>query len=147
MPADSPPPRFDDVLDAAARIAPHAIATPVLRHEALDEAAGCTLGFKAEALQRGGAFKFRGACNAVFSLGADEAPRGVVTHSSGNHGGALALAARLRGIPCHVVAPAPTTRASSSAAAPATSPRFRRAKRPRRYRVEGGPARTGSVRR
>ncbi len=61
--------------------------------------------FKCEQLQRVGAFKFRGACNAVFALDADTAPRGVVTHSSGNHGAALALAAQLRGIACHVVVP------------------------------------------
>lgn len=105
MPAALPLPHLNDVLDAAARIAPHASVTPVLRADALDAAAGCELLFKAEALQRGGAFKFRGACNAVFSLPAEEAVRGVVTHSSGNHGAALALAARLRGIPCHVVVP------------------------------------------
>src|SRR3546814_6465882 len=67
--------------------------------------AGCSLHFKAEPLQRAGAFKFRGACNAVWSLDDAAAARGVVTHSSGNHGGALALAARTRGIPCHVVVP------------------------------------------
>ncbi|HET6397201.1 MAG TPA: pyridoxal-phosphate dependent enzyme [Pseudoxanthomonas sp.] len=98
-------PVADDVLAAAARIAGHAAVTPVLRSRALDALAGCTLAFKAEHLQRGGAFKFRGACNAVWSLDADAAARGVVTHSSGNHGAALALAARSRGIPCHVVVP------------------------------------------
>lgn len=105
MPADTPLPHFDDVLDAAARIAPHARTTPVLRAGALDAHAGCRLLFKAECLQRAGAFKFRGACNAVFSLEDEAATGGVVTHSSGNHGAALALAARLRGIPCHVVVP------------------------------------------
>ncbi len=105
MPAAFPLPQLDDVLEAAARIAPHASVTPLLRADALDAAAGCALLFKAEPLQRGGAFKFRGACNAVFSLDAEDAARGVVTHSSGNHGAALALAARLRGIPCHVVVP------------------------------------------
>jgi len=98
-------PSFTDVLAAAARIAPHAHATPVLRARTLDDLAGCTLHFKAEHLQRGGAFKFRGACNAVWALPADLAARGVVTHSSGNHGAALALAARTRGIACHVVVP------------------------------------------
>ncbi len=102
---DARPPVFDDVLSAAARIAPHAHATPVLRSRGLDAIAGCTLHFKAEPLQRAGAFKFRGACNAVWSLDEATAARGVVTHSSGNHGGALALAARTRGIPCHVVVP------------------------------------------
>lgn len=98
-------PCADDVLAAAARIAPHARATPVLRSASLDALAGCRLHFKAEHLQRGGAFKFRGACNAVFALDPAQAARGVVTHSSGNHGAALALAARLRGIACHVVVP------------------------------------------
>ena len=102
---DLPLPGFDDVLAAAARIAPHAHHTPVLRSRTLDALAGCELHFKAEHLQRIGAFKFRGACNAVWSLAQDEAARGVVTHSSGNHGAALALAARTRGIPCHVVVP------------------------------------------
>ncbi len=100
-----PLPTFDDVLAAAARIAPHAHATPVLRSRALDVLAGCALYFKAEPLQRTGAFKFRGACNAVWALDDVIAARGVVTHSSGNHGAALALAARTRGIPCHVVVP------------------------------------------
>ena len=98
-------PDFDDVLAAAARIAPHAHATPVLTSRSLDELAGARLHFKAEHLQRAGAFKFRGACNAVWSLNEADAARGVVTHSSGNHGAALALAARTRGIPCHVVVP------------------------------------------
>ena len=98
-------PTFDDVLAAAARIAPHAHVTPVLQSRTLDALAGCALHFKAEPLQRAGAFKFRGACNAVWALPADAAARGVVTHSSGNHGGALALAAATRGIPCHVVVP------------------------------------------
>ena len=105
MPAPHSLPGFADVLDAAARIAPHAHVTPVLRSRSLDEAAGAHLHFKAEHLQRVGAFKFRGACNAVWSLADEVAARGVATHSSGNHGAALALAARVRGIPCHVVVP------------------------------------------
>ncbi|MNV30353.1 Phenylserine dehydratase [compost metagenome] len=100
-----PLPGFAEVLAAAARIAPHATVTPVLRSRELDAMAGASLHFKAEHLQRGGAFKFRGACNAVWSLDAEQARNGVVTHSSGNHGAALALAARSRGIPCHVVVP------------------------------------------
>ncbi|WP_226467263.1 pyridoxal-phosphate dependent enzyme [Luteimonas panaciterrae] len=96
---------YPDLLAAAARIAGHAHVTPVLRSASLDAIAGATLSFKAEHLQRAGAFKFRGACNAVWSLSDAQAARGVVTHSSGNHGGALALAARTRGIPCHVVVP------------------------------------------
>ena len=98
-------PTFDDVLTAAVRIAPHAHVTPIQRARSIDALAGCELLFKCEQLQRAGAFKFRGACNAVWSLPDDIAARGVVTHSSGNHGGALALAARTRGIACHVVVP------------------------------------------
>jgi len=90
---------------AQARIAPHAVRTPVLRNDWLDAQAGCRLFFKCENLQRAGAFKFRGACNAVFSLSEAEAARGVVTQSSGNHGAALALACALRGVQATVVVP------------------------------------------
>lgn len=99
------PPGFTDILAAAARIAPHARVTPVLRARSLDALAGCELHFKCENLQRVGAFKFRGACNAVFSLDEAQAARGVVTQSSGNHGAAIALACRLRGIRATVVVP------------------------------------------
>jgi threonine dehydratase len=98
-------PTLADVEAARSRISAHARLTPVLRDEALDAEIGARLYFKCESLQRGGAFKFRGAANAVFALDAADAPRGVVTHSSGNHGAALALAAALRGIPAHVVVP------------------------------------------
>ncbi|MCR6664232.1 MAG: pyridoxal-phosphate dependent enzyme [Luteimonas sp.] len=115
MNAPSALPSYTDVLAAAARIAPQAHATPVLHSRSLDADLGCMLSFKAEHLQRGGAFKFRGACNAVSMLGDDGGARGVVTHSSGNHGGALALAARLRGIPCHVVVPEGAVRSKLAA--------------------------------
>ena len=107
------------VRDAAARIADHAIVTPVLRAASLDALTGATLLFKCENLQRGGAFKFRGACNAVFALSDEEAGRGVATQSSGNHGAALALACRLRGVPAHVVVPgnAPAFKREAIAAA------------------------------
>jgi threonine dehydratase len=108
-------PSFEQVRDAAARIAPHARVTPVLRSAALDALAGAELHFKAEHLQRGGAFKFRGACNAVWSLDDETAARGVVTHSSGNHGNALALAAATRGIAAHVVVPEGAVRAKLEA--------------------------------
>lgn len=98
-------PTYSDILAAAARIAPLAHATPVLRSRAIDKLAGCELHFKCENLQRGGAFKFRGASNAVFSLSDEDVARGIVTQSSGNHGGAIALAARLRGATATVVAP------------------------------------------
>jgi threonine dehydratase/serine racemase len=90
---------------AAARIAGIAHVTPVTTCTTLDRLAGRALFFKCEQLQKVGAFKFRGACNAVRRLPAAVAARGVVTHSSGNHAQALALAAKLRAIPAHVVMP------------------------------------------
>jgi threonine dehydratase len=90
---------------AHARIRPFIKRTPVLTSESLDAAHGAKLHFKCENLQAAGAFKSRGACNAVFSLSDAEAARGVVTHSSGNHAAALARAARLRGIVAHIVMP------------------------------------------
>jgi threonine dehydratase len=108
-------PTFDQIRDAAARIAPHAQVTPVLRSAVLDALVGAELHFKCENLQRGGAFKFRGACNAVWSLGDAEAAHGVVTHSSGNHGTALALAAATRGMAAHVVVPDGAVRAKVEA--------------------------------
>jgi threonine dehydratase len=99
------PPDLAAIREAAARIAPHAHRTPVLTCQTFDERFGAHLFFKCENLQRVGAFKFRGAVNAVFSLADAEAARGVATHSSGNHAQALALAARLRGIPAHIVMP------------------------------------------
>lgn len=98
-------PTLDDIRDAAARIAPHAQHTPTMRSRSLDALAGCEIHFKCEHLQRIGAFKFRGASNAVFGLDAATAARGVVTQSSGNHGAAIALACRLRGIAATVVVP------------------------------------------
>ena len=114
LPRDLPP-SFAQIRDAAARIAPHARVTPVLRSPTLDALVGAELHFKCENLQRGGAFKFRGACNAVWSLSDEEAARGVVTHSSGNHGNALALAAATRGIATHVVVPEGAVRSKISA--------------------------------
>jgi threonine dehydratase len=110
-----PLPSLDQIRDAAARIAPHAVLTPVLRSNTLDAMVGAQLHFKCENLQRGGAFKFRGACNAVWSLTDEEASHGVVTHSSGNHGNALAMAAVTRGIPAHVVVPDGAVRAKLEA--------------------------------
>jgi threonine dehydratase len=104
-------PSFDQVRDAAARIAGHAVVTPVVRSDALDALAGAALFFKCENMQRGGAFKFRGACNAVWTLDEATAARGVVTHSSGNHGTALAMAAATRGIAAHVIVPEGAVRA------------------------------------
>ena len=97
--------RFDDVREAAARIAGRVHRTPVLTSRAIDESLGCRVFFKCENLQKVGAFKARGAVNAVFALGEDDVRRGVVTHSSGNHAAALAYAASQRGVPCAVVMP------------------------------------------
>ncbi|MFC4763421.1 pyridoxal-phosphate dependent enzyme [Dyella koreensis] len=108
-------PGIEQIRDAAARIAPYAVVTPVLRSARLDALVGAELHFKCENLQRGGAFKFRGACNAVWSLDDEQAARGVVTHSSGNHGNALAMAAATRGIPAHVVVPEGAVRAKLEA--------------------------------
>jgi threonine dehydratase len=96
---------YADIQAAATRIAPYAVRTPVKTAAALDALSGASLFFKCENLQVGGAFKFRGAVNAVFALPEGVAVRGVATHSSGNHGAALARAARLRGIAAHVVVP------------------------------------------
>ncbi len=96
---------FTDIESAAARISTHAAITPVLQSRSISARVGAELWFKCENFQRVGAFKFRGACNAVWSLPDALAGNGVVTHSSGNHGAALALAARTRGIPAHVIVP------------------------------------------
>ncbi len=98
-------PTLNDIREAARRIKPYAHRTPVLTNESLNEKVGARVYLKCENLQKIGAFKFRGACNAVFSLSDEEAARGVGTHSSGNHAQALALAARLRGIPAYIAMP------------------------------------------
>jgi len=94
-----------DIEAAAERIRGLAHRTPIITCATLDRLAGRTLFFKCENFQKSGAFKFRGACNTVMKLSETLAARGVVTHSSGNHAQALALAARLRGIPANVVMP------------------------------------------
>ncbi len=99
------PPTINDIRQAAERIKPYAHRTPVLTNESLNGQVGAQVFLKCENLQKVGAFKFRGACNAVFSLSDEEAVRGVCTHSSGNHAAALALAARMRGIPAYIVMP------------------------------------------
>jgi threonine dehydratase/serine racemase len=94
-----------DVAAAAARIAPHVLRTPVIPAHAVSGLAGREVAFKCESMQRTGSFKIRGATNAVRSIADRDAPRGVVTHSSGNHALALAVAAAARGMPAHVVMP------------------------------------------
>ncbi len=98
-------PGLDAIRDAHRRIGPHIHRTPVQTCRSIDERVGARLYFKCENFQKVAAFKARGATNAVFSLSADEAAHGVVTHSSGNHGAALAWAARQRGIPAWIVMP------------------------------------------
>lgn len=96
---------FEDIHSAAERIAPYRHRTPVATSATLKAETGADVYFKCENLQKVGAFKARGALNAVLSMTEDDANRGVVTHSSGNHGAALAYAAAIRGVPCTVVMP------------------------------------------
>lgn len=98
-------PSFEDILAAAERIRGHVHRTPVMTSKAIDDIAGADLYFKCENLQKVGAFKARGATNAVLSLDNDAAGRGVATHSSGNHAAALAYAAGIRGVAANVVMP------------------------------------------
>jgi threonine dehydratase len=98
-------PDYEDVAAAHDRIRPLIHRTPVLKSSSINQITGGELYFKCENFQKVGAFKFRGAANAVFSLTEEEANKGVATHSSGNHAAALALAARLRGVPAHIVMP------------------------------------------
>lgn len=98
-------PTLEDIREAHTRIRPFIHRTPVLTCRAIDEVLGATLFFKCENLQKVGAFKIRGACNAVYSLDDRESAKGVAAHSSGNHGAALALAAQWRGIRAYVVMP------------------------------------------
>jgi len=98
-------PTYDDVLAAQGRIAAHVHRTPVLTSRFINDLTGAELFFKCENFQRAGAFKARGASNAVFGLSDEQAARGVATHSSGNHGTCLSYAAGRRGIPCTVVMP------------------------------------------
>lgn len=114
-PSDNDLPSYDDVLAARRRIAPHVHRTPVLTSSHIDETVGAQLFFKCENLQKVGAFKARGAVNAVFGLPDVALAAGVVTHSSGNHGAALAYAAARRGIPCHVVMPSTAPEAKKAA--------------------------------
>lgn len=98
-------PTLEDMRTARARVTPHIHVTPVLTSRMLDEVSGAELFFKCENFQKAGAFKARGASNAVFGLSDEQAARGVATHSSGNHGTCLSYAAKQRGIPCTVVMP------------------------------------------
>jgi threonine dehydratase len=107
-------PDFADVVAAAARVGPHVVRTPVLRSTAFDARVGREVFFKCENLQTGGAFKYRGAMNVLLQLDAARTPR-VITHSSGNHGNALALAAGARGIEAIVIIPRDSARSKIAA--------------------------------
>lgn len=98
-------PTLSDIKEAHLRISPFIHRTPVLSSKLLNEIFGCELFFKCENFQKAGAFKFRGATNAVLSLTQEEKKHGVVTHSSGNHAAALALAARMNGVKASIVMP------------------------------------------
>jgi threonine dehydratase len=110
-------PSLDDIKRAHAHISKYAHRTPVMHSSAIDEMAGCEVFFKCENFQKVGAFKFRGATNAVCSLNDSEASRGVATHSSGNHAAALALAARNRGIAAYIVMPSNSPKVKKDAVA------------------------------
>jgi threonine dehydratase len=107
-------PDFADVVAAAGRLASHVVRTPVMRSPAFDARAGCEVFFKCENLQTGGAFKYRGAMNALLQLDPALTPV-VITHSSGNHGNALALAARALGMRAIVVIPRDSARSKIAA--------------------------------
>ena len=98
-------PTYQDMLDAHERIKPHINRTPIRTSAYLNELTGAQMFFKCENFQEPGAFKVRGASNAVFGLSDEQAKNGVATHSSGNHASCLSYAAMLRGIPCNVVMP------------------------------------------
>ncbi len=98
-------PEFEDILAAQQRIRAYVHRTPVLTSRSINRITGMDLHFKCENFQKVGAFKFRGASNAVLSLPEGKAQGGVATHSSGNHAAALALAASMKGIPAHIVMP------------------------------------------
>lgn len=98
-------PTFEDIRRAAERIAPHIHRTPVLTSASLDDMLGARVFFKCENFQKTGAYKFRGATNAVLQLSGAEVSRGVTTHSSGNHAAAVSRAAATRGVPAYIVMP------------------------------------------
>ncbi len=108
-------PTYADVQAAHERVKPWIHRTPILTSRMLNELSGAELFFKCENLQKAGAFKVRGACNAVFGLSEEKAKKGVATHSSGNHALSLSYAAGRRGIPCHVVMPRTAPQAKKDA--------------------------------
>jgi|SRR5579875_420358 len=115
QPGEAVAPDLQAIHEAHERIRGQIHRTPIFTSETLDQIAGASLFFKCENLQKTGSFKFRGATNAVFALSDEEARRGVLTVSSGNHAGAISLAARRRGIPAWIVMPRNAPRAKRQA--------------------------------
>ena len=111
------PVTLKEIQEAENRIRPYIKHTPIFTSKTTDQITQAELFFKCENFQKAGAFKFRGACNAVLSLSAKEAEKGVATHSSGNHGAALALAAKTRGIPSYIVMPSNSAEVKKKAVA------------------------------
>ena len=140
-------PTFDDVRAALIRIGAHVVRTPVLRSPALDAATGGTILLKPECLQRTGSFKFRGATNATQRLDAAQRAHGVVAHSSGNHGQAIACAAQSLGMAATIVMPAdaPAIKIESTRAWGATIVLYDRAKDDRLVIAHGIADRTGAT--
>jgi threonine dehydratase len=109
------PPSWEDIVAAHTRIAPRIHRTPVLTSHSLNEMVGAQLFFKCDSFQKTGSFKIRGATNAIFSLTDEEASRGIVTPSSGNHGAAVACAAAWRGVPAYIIMPRNSSKAKCRA--------------------------------
>lgn len=108
-------PSLEQIKQAADRIRPYIHRTPVISNASINRILGCEIHFKCENFQKAGAFKSRGACNAVFSLSENELQNGVATHSSGNHAQALARAAMLRGCPAYIVMPSNSSKVKVNA--------------------------------
>ncbi len=140
-------PTSEDVRAAAARIAGHVVRTPVLRNAELDRVTGGTIVLKAEPLQRTGSFKLRGATNALLQLNGAERARGVVAHSSGNHGQAIACAAAALGMAATIVMPkdAPLVKVESTRRWGATIVFYDRARDDREAMSRGIAERTGAA--
>jgi threonine dehydratase len=140
-------PTADDVLAAQCRIAPHIVRTPMLRNAELDRRTGGRILIKPEVLQRTGAFKLRGATNALLCLSQEQRARGVVTYSSGNHGQAIACAAQALGMPAAIVMPAdaPAIKRSSTEAWGAKIILYDRASENREAIAKDIVARTGAT--
>jgi threonine dehydratase len=130
------PVTYADVESAHARISAHAIRTPVMTSSTVDARTGAQVFFKCENFQRMGAFKFRGALNAMSQLSAEDARRGVISYSSGNHAQAVALAGRLLGIRTTIVMPADAPQAT----APRSSLTMRRPPRANPSRAVSRPS-------